>query len=274
MKPFCFSVDQITESQKASLHPMDIGLIRGYAVFDFFRTVNYKPLFLEDYLDRFIKSASKTHLNLNYTAQELEQIIHQLIQKNDLEQGGIRMVLSGGVSDNHFSPADGSLYIFCEELLMPSEEKYGQGVNLLTTEYIRPIPEIKTTNYALPVFLSADWKEKEAEDVLYHFNGIISESSRSNIFMVKDGLISTPKSNILMGITRKKILAFNDQINITDISLEELVNADEVFMSSTTKRILPITRIDGKPIGNGQVGVHTKKIMEDFKSLENKIALN
>ncbi|MBD8491189.1 aminotransferase class IV family protein [Echinicola sp. CAU 1574] len=273
MKPFCFSVDQITESPKASLHPMDIGLIRGYAVFDFFRTVNYTPLFLEAYLDRFIKSANKAHLNLRYDAKELEVIILQLIKKNNLEQGGIRMVLSGGVSDNHFSPANGSLYIFCEELLMPSSEKYNNGVNLVTVEYIRPIPEIKTTNYALPVFLSADWKEKNAEDVLYHHNGLISESSRSNIFMVKDGLISTPKSNILMGITRKNILALNDQIIVTDISLEKLVNADEVFMSSTTKRILPITRIDGKPIGKGQVGVYTKELMEDFKALENKMAL-
>ncbi|QDH77515.1 branched-chain amino acid aminotransferase [Echinicola soli] len=273
MKPFCFSIDNIISSEKASLHPLDIGLIRGYAVFDFFRTVDYIPLFLEDYLDRFIRSAAKAHLQLPIDKSKLRSLVLELIEKNDLKQGGIRMVLSGGVPDNHFSPDKGSLYIFCEELLMPSDEKYRNGVHLLTTEYIRPIPEIKTTNYALPVFLSADWKANGAEDVLYHANGIISESSRSNIFLVKDNLISTPKSNILHGITRKNILALAPETHVRDITLEEVMAADEVFMSSTTKRILPITKIDHKPIGSGKVGEHTLRLMELFKHMEKEKAL-
>ncbi|WP_186758429.1 aminotransferase class IV [Echinicola salinicaeni] len=273
MKPFCFAVDQIINSEKASMHPMDIGLIRGYAVFDFFRTVNYKPLFLKDYLNRFIRSAEKTHLNLNLDIKQLEAVILDLIKKNDLKSGGIRMVLSGGVSDNHFSPDKGSLYIFCEELLLPSQEKYNKGVNLLTVDYIRPIPEIKTTNYALPVYLSADWKSKGAEDVLYHSDGIISESSRSNIFIVKNGKLSTPKENILLGITRKRILEIEPSIQIRDISLQEVLDADEVFISSTTKRMLPVTQIDGKNIGAGTPGDITKKIYKQFLSLEEKSAL-
>ncbi|WP_215226031.1 aminotransferase class IV [Echinicola shivajiensis] len=273
MKPFCFAVDQIINSEKASMHPMDIGLIRGYAVFDFFRTVNYSPIFLEDYLNRFISSAQKTHLSLNLNPQQLEDVILELIKKNDLRSGGIRMVLSGGVSDNHFSPDKGSLFIFCEDLIFPSQEKYNKGVNLLTVDYIRPIPEIKTTNYALPVYLSADWKSKDAEDVLYHYNGIVSESSRSNIFIVKEGIISTPKENILLGITRKRILEVEKGIQIRDISLKEVLEADEVFMSSTTKRILPVTQIDGKNIGNGAPGEITKSIFEKLVSLEKEIAL-
>ncbi|AWW29816.1 branched-chain amino acid aminotransferase [Echinicola strongylocentroti] len=273
MKPFCYAIDKIITSDKASLHPIDIGLIRGYAVFDFFRTVNYHPLFLDDYLDRFIKSAAKAHLTLKVGNDELKDIIMELIHKNELKQGGIRMVLSGGISDNHFSPSEGSLFIFCEELMMPSDEKYSKGVHLLTTEYIRPIPEIKTTNYALPVFLSADWKANGAEDVLYHANGIISESSRSNIFIVKNGTISTPKSNILHGITRKNIVALVPDLQIRDVTLQEVMEADEVFMSSTTKRILPITKIDHQNISNGQVGTHTKKLIEAFEKMEKEKAL-
>ncbi|UCS93473.1 aminotransferase class IV [Echinicola marina] len=272
MKPFCFALDQIINSENASMHPMDIGLIRGYAVFDFFRTTNYSPLFLKDYLKRFTSSAKKTHLSLTLDTKQLESVILELIKKNDLKEGGIRMVLTGGVSENHFSPDKGSLYIFCEELLLPSPEKYNKGINLLTVDYIRPIPEIKTTNYALPVYLSADWKSKGVEDVLYHFNGIISESSRSNIFIVKDGLISTPKENILLGITRKRILEIEPTIVVRDISLQEVLEADEVFISSTTKRILPITQVDGKNIGKGIPGDITKSIFEKFLSLEKESA--
>ena len=134
MKPFCFADGKIIDTQTAIIHPMDLGLIRGYGIFDFFRTVNHQGLFLEDYLDRFTASAEKTFLPLDYSREELRQIIRQLIEKNDLKQGGLRMVLSGGVSDNHFSPADGKLFIFAESLIFPSEEKYEKGVKLLTLE--------------------------------------------------------------------------------------------------------------------------------------------
>lgn len=267
-KPFCFSVDQIVFTPSASLHPMDIGLIRGYAIFDFFRTVRFRPLFLDAYLDRFVASAKSMHLPLAQDRRELESIIFTLIKKNELEQGGIRMVLTGGISDNHFSPTTGSLFIFCEELKMPAAEKYEQGVKLLSEEYVRPLPEIKTTNYTLPVWLSAGWKEQAAEDLIYHFNGVISESSRSNIFMVKNGEIATPKSNILLGVTRKNVLSLVEQAQERDISLTELLNADEVFMTSTTKRILPVTQIDGTLIKNGRPGPITQGLIEKFRQLE------
>lgn len=267
-KPFCFSVDQIISTPSASLHPLDIGLIRGYAIFDFFRTVDFKPLFLEAYLDRFITSAQKTYLPLNFGKSELENIILALIKRNELAQGGVRMVLTGGISDNAFSPTNGSLFIFCEDLKMPAAEKYEQGVKLLSEEYVRPLPSIKTTNYTLPVWLSARWKEQAAEDVIYHYNGMISESSRSNIFMVKNGEIATPKSNILLGVTRRQVLTLANQSQERDISLTELLNADEVFMTSTTKRILPVTQIDGTLINDGQPGPITKNLIEKFKKLE------
>jgi branched-chain amino acid aminotransferase len=267
-KPFCFSGDQVVDTNAASLHPLDIGLIRGYAIFDFFRTANFQPLFLDAYLDRFIASAQRMHLPLGQTRAALKSIILDLIEKNGLEQGGVRMVLTGGVSDNHFSPTEGSLFIFCEELQMPSSDKYKKGIKLLSEEYVRPLSGIKTTNYTLPVWLSAGWKDQAAEDVIYHFAGIISESSRSNIFMVKNGEVATPKSNILLGVTRKNVMTLAGQVQERDISLTELLNADEVFMTSTTKRILPVTQIDGTLVKNGKPGRITQELMEKFRQLE------
>src|SRR5690606_3620908 len=161
-----FADGQIIPTESATLHPMDLGLIRGYGIFDFFRTSGYTPLFLEHYLDRFIASAEKTHLSLPYSREQLRSIIRELIDKNDLYNGGLRMVLSGGMSENHFSPAQGKLFIFAESLTMPSEEKYQKGVKLLSLEYVRPISDIKTTNYTVPVWHSVNWKRLGAEDVL------------------------------------------------------------------------------------------------------------
>ena len=126
-----------------------------------------------------------------------------MIGQIDLKEGGLRMVLSGGVSENHFSPAKGTLFIFAESLIFPSQEKYEQGIKLLSVEYVRSIAEIKTTNYAFPVWHSVKWKAAGAEDVIYNQNGEISESSRSNIFIVKDGKVSNPYKQVLQWNTRK-----------------------------------------------------------------------
>lgn len=268
MKPYCFANDQIIASEHAKIHPMDIGLIRGYGIFDFLRTKAYHAMFLDDYLDRFTRSAEKTHLHLGYSKSELRQIIHELIEKNGLQEGGIRMVLTGGVSDNHFSPTKGSLFIFNESLDFPSRAKYEQGIKLLSVEHVRAIADIKTTNYAFPVWHSAQWKAAGAEDVLYHWNGVISESSRSNIFVIKDGVISTPNNHILHGITRKRTLELAPETIIREISMQEVLAADELFITSTTKKILPVTKIDGHSIGNGTVGPRTSQLIQDFDKME------
>jgi len=269
MKPLCFARNQIIPSSEATLHPMDIGLIRGYGIFDFFRTENFTPLFLTDYLDRFIGSSEKTYLPLDFNKEALRDIILELIERNNLRQGGIRMLLSGGISDNHFSPATGDLFIFCEDLMFPGTQKYTNGVKLLSADHVRALAEIKTTNYTFPVWLSANWKKNGAEDVIYHHNGLISESSRSNIFVIKNGVISTPDQNVLHGITRKRVLELSGS-KIQPISFEDTMAADEVFMTSTTKKILPVTQIDDQQIGNGKPGKITKELMQAFMKMEQK----
>ncbi|WP_026945543.1 aminotransferase class IV [Algoriphagus marincola] len=272
MKPYCFADGQFVPTKDATLHASDLGLIRGYGIFDFFRTVNYQPLFLEDYLDRFIRSAEKTFIPLPYSRSELKEIVTELIQKNDLKAGGIRMVLSGGMSENHFSPGKGKLFLFAEELIFPAKEKYEKGIKLLTLEHVRPIASIKTTNYALAVWHSHIWKEQGAEDVLYHQNGYVSESSRSNFFIVKNNEIITPSEHILLGITRKNILKLADiPVHIRPLTLKETLEADEAFITSTTKILLPVTQIDEQPIGTGKPGPISLDLLKRFKNLESEL---
>lgn len=271
MKPFCFADGKIIPVESATIHPMDLAVIRGYGIFDFFRTVNYKPLFLEHYLDRFIASAEKTFIPLEYSREQLRQIITELIDKNDLKEGGLRMVLTGGVSENHFSPAQGKLFIFAESLIFPAQEKYENGIKLLAVEHVRSIAEIKMTNYAYPVWHSVQWKNAGAEDVIYHMNGEISESSRSNIFIIKDGLVSTPDKHVLHGITRKHVMSIVGDVSIRPIYFNEMLEADEVFITSTTKVLLPVTQVDNHLIGKGKVGEKTFDILEKFKALEKEL---
>jgi branched-chain amino acid aminotransferase len=146
-----------------------------------------------------------------------------------------------------------------------------KGIKLLSVEYVRSIAEIKTTNYAYPVWHSVQWKEAGAEDVIYHMNGEISESSRSNIFIIKDGQVSTPNKHVLHGITRKHVMDIVGEVAIRPINFEEMLEADEVFITSTTKVLLPVNQVDNRVIGNGKVGKRTLDILEKFKALEKEL---
>ena len=112
------------------------------------------------------------------------------------------------------------------------------------------------------------WKEQGAEDVLYHWDGLVSESSRSNFYIVKDGIISTPDKHILLGITRKHLLDVAGNVQIRPISLEEVWEADEAFISATTKILLPVTQIDDRKIGAGKVGKVSLDLMAKFRERE------
>jgi branched-chain amino acid aminotransferase len=112
-----------------------------------------------------------------------------------------------------------------------------------------------------------------AEDVLYHQDGQVSESSRSNFFIVKDGVISTPDKHVLMGITRKQILKIAGNVQIRPVSLQEALDADEAFITSTTKILLPVTQLDDHTIGTGKPGSVTLDILEKFKNLEKESSL-
>jgi D-alanine transaminase/branched-chain amino acid aminotransferase len=122
------------------------------------------------------------------------------------------------------------------------------------------------------VWLQKDVKEKDAADVLYHKQGIVSEFPRSNIFIVdKNETLITPAENVLPGITRKKLIEVAEKkvkVELRTVSLSEVKNAAEVFMTSTTKRLLPITAIDEAVIGNGTAGPVATLLNDAFLEME------
>lgn len=268
-----FVNDRFVKEEEATLKVGDLSINRGYAAFDFFRTVEKKPLFLNDHLDRFYNSASLMQINPLHTKKELTTIILELIHANNVETSGVKMILTGGYSTDGYSTADANLIITQQEISMPTTEKIEAGINIISYEYCRDLPEIKSTNYLMGVWLQQKIKENGASDVLYYKNNIITEFPRANIFIVtKENEIVTPANNILEGITRKKlleILSSYETVEIGDISIEEIKNAAEVFMTSTTKRLLPVCKIDSIEIGKGKVGPVTSLLLNEFIQMEN-----
>ena len=267
-----FLNDQFLENKDASLNIMDLSIQRGYAAFDYLRTVNGKPLFIEDHLDRFYASAEAMRLPLSKTKEELTGIIIELIKKSGLSQVGIRLILTGGYSPDAYNPAEPNLLIICNPQTLPSLEDFKKGISIITYEYQRDLPQVKNINYMMAVWLQSLIREKKAEDVLYYRDNILTEFPRANLFIVtKQNILVTPAENILLGVTRKKLIELaNDftKVEERNISKEELYGAKEIFMCSTTKRILPIIKVDEIKIGNEYPGEITTDLYKKFLSLE------
>jgi D-alanine transaminase/branched-chain amino acid aminotransferase len=266
MIQWAFINDDFIADEKAVLSIRDMAIQRGYGIFDFFKVVNSLPLFLEDHLDRFFYSAKQMRLEAGKSREELQTIIIQLIQKNALPNCGIRITLTGGYSDDGYQIAKPNLIISLHLFQSPTPEQFEKGIALVSYEHQRQLPQVKTIDYLMAVWLQPYIKQQQADDVLYHQNGSITECPRCNLFIVtKDEKVITPSENVLKGITRKRILETpHFQTEERPISLQEVLEAKEVFISSTTKIILPVTAINGTFTGDGKPGLVTRKLYQSL----------
>lgn len=243
-----FLNDQFVPEEKAVLHFCDLSIQRGYGVFDFFKVLNSAPVFLEDHLSRFYFSAEQMRLNIGYTKDELKKFIFELLNKNNACNTGVRITLTGGYSTDGYQLSKPNLIISQHSFSTPTKEQFEKGIKLVSYEHQRQLPHVKSIDYLMAIWLQPFIKQNNADDVLYHQNGIVSECPRSNFFIVtNDNRIATPSKNILRGVVRAKLIEFahtNYKIEEREVTLEEIKTAKEAFITSTTKTILPVSGID------------------------------
>ncbi len=264
--------NEIVPAEKAFLHVRDLAIQRGYGIFDFFKIQDGHPFFLNDYLNRFYNSANVMRLVVPQSIEELKSIIYQLIEKNNIAASGIKMILTGGYSEDGYQPATPNLIITQHPLTLPGKDQIENGVKIITHDYVRDLPSAKTINYSMGIWLINKIKEQEAYDVLYHQNNRVSEFPRCNFFIVrKDDTVVTAKDRVLHGITRKNILKLAAKRYKTEestITLEDIYQAKEAFLTSTTKRIVPIVQTNNTIISDGKPGAISLSLLNDLISLE------
>ena len=253
---WAFINDDFIPEEKALIHFKDLAIQRGYGIFDFFKVLNDQPCFLQQHLQRFFYSAQQMHLTASKTAQELENIINELISKNGLGNSGIRITLTGGYSPDGYSLTQPNLIISQSTFSPPTQDQVREGISLITYPHQRQLPSVKTIDYLMAVWLQPTLKTAGATDVLYEWNDHVTECPRSNFFIVtKNKTIVTPALNILNGITRERVLnlaAQKFEIAERNITINEVLDAAEAFITSTTKSILPVAYVNGSKIGDGK----------------------
>lgn len=269
MKSVHFLNGQLVNDDHLLISPRDLGYSRGYAVFEFMITANGRPFMMDRHIDRLYNSCQAISLIIPWSKQQVAEWIQQTIHANELgnEEMVMRIIISGGSSGTLTPAKTPTIVIIVEARMACPPKDYANGVRILLTEFDRYEPQAKTTNYvqAIRVMNTAP---KDVDEIIYISNNMVREGTRSNIFALINGTLITPKTGMLGGVTRGIIL--NDlelsiQAKSRDFTVQDLLSATEVFITATGKEVMPVTKINDAPVGNGTVGDVTKEVMPKFK---------
>lgn len=257
---------------EAALGISDLSIVRGYGIFDYLKTVRHRPLFLEDNLDRFFNSAKLMDLPIAYSREELKGQIYNLMALNNIPDSGIKLLLTGGYSTDGYTIATPNL-ILTQHPLTRNLAQETNGLRLLLFPYHRAFPLVKSIDYVMGIQALKEAKSKGADDVLYVSNGIVTECPRANFFLVTaENKLLTPGDNVLAGITRKQIIGLlgtEYAIEIREVTVQDIADAKEAFITSTTKNITPVLALVGFKEFGTQPGAITKKLQLKLETLLN-----
>ena len=245
----CYYNGQISPLGQTGMSLNDLLIQRGYGIFDYLRVVDNKPLFVQDHLDRLYQSAAIMHMEVPQSKESILKIVMELVAKNDMPYSGLKSIVSGGDSSDGYTLEQPRLTIIQQPLPIPSNQFSVSPFALMSSPFQRQLPQVKTTDYLMAIYLQPQLKAFGGQDILYTHEGMIRECPRSNFFLISEqGHIVTAKDLVLKGITRKNILAEASANGITveerSIALDEIQTAKGAFIASSTKRIIAVTKID------------------------------
>jgi branched-chain amino acid aminotransferase len=272
---------EILDPEKAALPVYDKGILYGDGCFEGIRVYNGRIFKLASHLRRLYESAAKIRLVPPYSIEEFERAIRGTVEASGLKDAYIRPVFTRGSATlglNPFICKHPNAFIIVDTISIYPRELYEQGMPVIIADRRRiPIdcldPAIKSCNYMNNILAKIEAIEADVlEAVMLNTEGYVSECTGDNIFIIKDGVIITPptEAGILHGITRRFVMeelapALGHTIQERMFKPEELLGADEVFLTGTAAEVIGVNRVDETTIGSGQVGPITKAIGDEFR---------
>lgn len=267
---------------KAKISVFDHGFLYGDGVFEGIRAYGGKVFRLEEHLQRLWESAGAIALEIPLARGQLKEKILESLRKNELKDAYIRLVVSRGKGDLGLDPRkcpQAELIIITDKISIYPQELYEKGLEVIIASTRRNIPSalncrIKSLNYLNNILAKIEAnREGMPEAIMLNKDGYIAECTGDNIFIVKEGKLATPPVwiGILSGITRDVVIEIAQK---EGISIEEnvftpfaLYSSDECFLTGTAAEVIPVTRVDGRTIGEGVAGPLTKRLMKKFRQL-------
>lgn len=263
-----FYIDgEFVREEDATIAASDLSVLRGYGVFDYMRTYNGHPFYLDAHLDRLSNSARLIGLQLPHSQDEIRQIILDTIARNNHEEYNVRIVVTGGSSPDNIIPiGESRLLVYITPFKPMPQEWYTDGIKVVTEHSERAIPQAKTINYIPAIIALNRASAVQALDAIYVTpDGHVLEGTTTNIFAFIGDTLVTAEDGILHGITRRvalQLAAEQFKVETRPLLLDELMKADEVFLTSSNKEICPIRQVDDQVFT--APGPNTQRLMAAF----------
>ena len=272
---------EFVPAEQAAVSVFDHGFLYGDGVFEGIRAYGGRVFRLEDHVKRLYESAKAIMLCVPLTKEEMAEAILQTLRKNNLKDAYIRPIVTRGFGDLGLDPNKcnlASVIIIAIEWGAMYGSLYEAGLTAVSVAVRRNSldalsPNIKSLNYLNNILAKIEANVKGGnEAIILDAQGRLSEGSGDNIFIVKDGKIYTPYTlNNLKGITRDAVIelakASGYEVLERDLGLFDLYTGDEVFVTGTAAEVAPVTKVDGRAIGDGVPGAITKELMAAFKKM-------
>ncbi|SDQ50048.1 D-amino-acid transaminase [Carnobacterium viridans] len=266
--------DKIVERSEVKIDMEDRGYQFADGIYDVVRAYNGKFFTLNEHVDRLFSSAEKIELVMPFTKDELKQLLSTLMKENGISTGNIYMQVTRGIGipRNH-TYTDPELvppvFTATTTIVPRDQEKMDQGMSAFIVPDMRWLRcDIKSISLLGNIMAKHEAHKKGGDEAILHRDGIVTECSSSNVWMIKDDTIYThPDGNLVLpGITKIMLLKVAREAGMLvkeeAFTIEDLKKADEVFASSTTMEAMPIVSIDGNPVGHGQRGAVVEKLQQ------------
>ncbi len=281
MSDYIYIDGKFYDRKDAKVSVFDHGLLYGDGVFEGIRAYNGRVFRLDEHIDRMYDGAKAILLRPPLTKAEMKKVIIETLKKNKLKDAYIRPIITRGVGDLGLDPRKcpkASVIVIAVYWGAMYGDLYDKGLTAVSVSTRRNASEalptnIKSLNYLNNILAKIEANEKGGDEaIIFDTRGNVAEGSGDNIFVVKGGKVFTPPVlQNLNGVTRACVFELCPKLKIPiadqNIGYFDLYTADEVFVTGTAAEIAPITKIDGRIIGDGKPGQVTKKLMTAYKKL-------
>jgi branched-chain amino acid aminotransferase len=272
---------KIAPADQAVVPVYDHGFVYGEGVYETLRTYNRVPFLYDRHMRRLRQSAERLMLDVPFEDATLLQWIDQTVAAaGELDEAYIRVLLTRGVGDLNYDPKSTpapTTVIIVKPFDAPAARVYTDGIRISLVDMLRNHPKsvnpvIKSNNLLNNALaMQAAYRAGAEEGLMCNYRGELTECSQANFFMVRGGAALTPVSaaGLLEGVTRAFIFEIGRELGI-DVREEvllpkDLESADEMFITSTTRELSPVTSLDGRAVGSGQVGPVTSRLLQRYQ---------
>ena len=271
--------------EEARISVLDHGFLFGDSVYEVVATLDSQPVFMAEHLQRLRISAKELALNIPYSDEQFRDEIHKTLDAAGNHESYIRIIVTRGVGEIDLDPVSclsPTVVIVVTDSVVYPAESYSKGIQLSLVSIKRNPkealnPGIKTGNYLNNILAKMEANRAGAADALMlNPLGILTECTTSNFFLVKEGRVLTPSLScgILAGITREVVIQLARENGLLveegEWPPEILAQAEEAFITGTIKKVMPVTLLDGRPVGDGKPGAVTQKLIKLYKEFLKK----